>query len=150
MGQENLQNRRASDDLTMIARSMLDAFNRRDVGRAVANVAKDAELLSIAEGTTYAGPDGYRRFFEHWLRAFPDGMVTITNIVAGGDLVAVEYTGRGTQTGPLATPNGDIAATNRPVELYLCDVMQFRGNLIVRARSYFDGMSLWRQLGLIR
>jgi predicted ester cyclase len=151
MAQGNLQqNRRVSDDFAMIARSMFDAFNQRDLGRAVANVAKDAELFSMAEGAMYAGPDGFRRYYEHWIRAFPDGTISITNIVASGDLVAVEYTGRGTQTGPLAAATGDIAPTNRPVELNLCDFMQFRTNLVVRVRSYFDAMSLWRQLGLTR
>lgn len=144
------QYRRASDDAAKIVREMFDAFNERDLERAVKNVAPEAQFFSIPEGSSYAGPNGMQAYYEHWIRAFPDGVVAITNLVAGADMVAIEYTGRGTHRGPLPTATGEVAATNRPVELYLCDVLQFRDGLLIRGRTYFDSLSLWRQLGLAR
>ena len=84
-----------------------------------------------------------------WADGFPDGRVEITNVVDGGDMVAIEYTGRGSQTGALASAQGEIPPTGRSVELQLCDVLEFEDGKVVRVRSYFDSGSLMAQLGLM-
>ncbi len=69
-------------------------------------------------------------------------------MVASGDTVVVEFTGRGTHTGTLVTSMGDIPATGKSVTLKLCDVLEFRDEMLVRQRSYFDSGSMMAQLGL--
>lgn len=66
-----------------------------------------------------------------------------------GDSVVVELTGRGTQTGTLVTPMGDIPPTERPVELSLCDVYEIRNGKVRSSRSYFDSASLLGRLGVM-
>ena len=41
-----------------------------------------------------------------WATGFPDGRVEIENVIEDGDKVVLEFTGRGTHTGPLRTPMG--------------------------------------------
>jgi len=75
-------------------------------------------------------------------------MVTIDRIIAQDDYVVVEFTGRGTHTGTLATPAGDIPATGRSVTLQLVDVLEFADEKVKAQRSYFDSGSLMAQLGI--
>jgi len=46
------------------------------------------------------------------------------------------------------TSMGDISATGKSLTLKLCDVLEFRDDLLVRQRSYFDSGSMMAQLGL--
>jgi predicted ester cyclase len=45
------------------------------------------------------GRQGLRSTIEEYLRAFPDMNVTVHEVVAEGDVVAVRLTGQGTHTG---------------------------------------------------
>lgn len=97
-------------DNAALARSLYEAFNKRDFDHQAETTAPDAVLTMMGTGTTLVGPDGARQFNMMWDTAFPDGMVTVDRVIAQGDLVVVEYTGTGTHTGTLATP----WATSRP------------------------------------
>jgi len=60
----------------------------------------------------------------------------------------MEFIGRGTQTGPLATPGGAIPPTGRRVEIQFAQILTFRDGKIARARLYFDAAGMLQQLGL--
>jgi predicted ester cyclase len=55
--------------------------------------------------------DGSPAYNDMWAQGFPDGKVTIDRVIASGDHVVVEFTGRGTHTGTLATSIEEIPAT---------------------------------------
>jgi predicted ester cyclase len=83
-----------------------------------------------------------------WDTAFPDGMVTVDRVIAQGDHVVVEFTGRGTHTGTLTTPAGAIPATGRSVTLQFLDVLEFTDGKVASQRTYFDTGSMMAQLGI--
>ena len=61
----------------------------------------------------------------HWAgyaAAFPDGRHTIAEAYGAGDTVAVEGTWQGTNTGPLAGPQGELPATGRRAAVTFCAV----------------------------
>jgi steroid delta-isomerase-like uncharacterized protein len=136
-------------DNVSIARRLYDGWNERAFDEVVQYVADDGELTTVGPGDVFRGKDGARKYNENWANGFPDGRVTIDRVHADGDTVIVEFTGRGTHTGTLATSMGDIPATGRSMTLKLCDVIEFRDGLIVRQRSYFDTGSMMAQLGLL-
>jgi steroid delta-isomerase-like uncharacterized protein len=78
-----------------------------------------------------------------WREAFPDLAVTIDLTVAEGDLVAVRWTARGTNTG---TGNG-IPATGRRVETTGTTVFRLTGGRIVEEWTAGNTLGLLRQLG---
>jgi steroid delta-isomerase-like uncharacterized protein len=132
-----------------IAREVYDAFNSRDVERAMGIATDDLEIELVPFGRTFRGPAGLREFMEGWIEPFPDARVEVTNMVAGDDgRVAVEFVGRGTHTGTLKTPAGDVAPTNRQAEGRYCEVMEMRDGKVARLNSYFDAATLMRQLGV--
>lgn len=131
-----------------ILRGLYDAWNERNFDKVAEYTAPDGQLMLVGSGDTFTGPDGARAYNEAWAAGFPDGRITVDHIYTAGDTVVAEFTGRGTHTGTMVTPTGEIPATGRSVTLKFCDVTQFRDGKIVSQRSYFDSGSMMAQLGL--
>jgi steroid delta-isomerase-like uncharacterized protein len=137
-------------DNASIARQTYEDWNAREFDRIADQVADDGEILDVGSGTRFAGPEGSKQYSRAWADAFPDGRIEIDKLISAGDTVVVEFTGRGTQTGALKTPAGEIPATARSVTLHLCDVIEFTSDGKIKAqRSYFDSASLLAQLGVM-
>jgi predicted ester cyclase len=134
----------ATTDKASILRAVYDAFNARDLKKLKGYATADARATNIPLGVTA----GFVEDFEGWAQAFPDGQVEVRTAFAQGDRGVVEIIGRGTHNGPLKSPNGDVAATGRRVELHLAEFFEFRNDKIVGMRYYFDAFSLYRQLGI--
>ena len=139
----------AQQDNVDIARKLYEHWNARDFDRVAELMAEDGEIVIVGSDTRFRGPDGSLEFSRMWADGFPDGRVSIDKTVAQGDLVVLQFTGRGTHTGPLRSPDGDIAPTGRSVTLQLCDVHEFRDGKIRSVQSYFDSASLLQQLGVL-
>ena len=131
-----------------LARSLYLGWNDRDFDRLAEMVTADSEVIVVGTGEVYKGPEGSRRYNTAWAEGFPDGKITIDNVIEAGDCVVVEFTGRGTHTGTLTTPMGSIPATGRSLTLQLCDVIEFEDGKVKRQRTYFDTGSMMAQLGL--
>ena len=136
-------------DNSEIARRLYEQWNAREFERVAELVADDGEIVLVGSDTRFRGPEGAIEFSRMWADGFPDGKVTIDHIIQSGDTVVVQFTGRGTQTGPLRGPGGDIPATGRSVTLNLCDVHDIRDGKIRKLSSYFDSASLLQQLGVM-
>jgi predicted ester cyclase len=136
-------------DNVYLARSLYEYWNERDFERLAGLVAVDGEVLVEGSGARFRGPPGAIEYSRIWTDAFPDGRIDINHMIAAGDFVAVELTGRGTHTGPLRSTSGTIPATGRSVTLDICDVLEIHGEHIRAIRSYLDSGSLLMQIGLI-
>ena len=136
-----------ADNLTL-ARRLYDGWNERKFDEVADALASDGRILVMGTGDTFEGRDGVLQYNTAWSDGFPDGQITIDNIVNAGDVVVVEFTGRGTHTGTLVTSMGEVPATGRSVTLKLCDVLEFRDGKITMQRTYFDSGSLMAQLGV--
>lgn len=136
-------------DNANFVRSLLEAWNRRDWETLKASTAADSVLTVIGTGETFHGPEGVHQSDKMWADAFPDAKITEDRIIEAGDLVVVEYTGRGTHTGPMVTGAGTVPATGRSVTLQFCDIFEVRNRKVQSRRSYGDTGALMTQLGLI-
>lgn len=125
-----------------IVRIPYEAFNDRDFERVSTIVAPDAKVTNVVTGETFEGPAGFRQYLQTWASAFPDARLEVTNIVAGELAAAVEFTGKGTNTGPLMTPIGEIPPTGRRGEQRFCDVYEITDGKITGLRIYFDVATL--------
>jgi steroid delta-isomerase-like uncharacterized protein len=131
-----------------LARKLYEAWNERNFDAIAEATAPDGTLTVVGSGDSFEGPDGSRAYNTMWADGFPDGAVTVDRLIASGDHVVVEYTGRGTHTGTLRTSMGEIPATGRSMTLELCDVIEFKDGKVQNQRSYFDTGSMMAQLGL--
>ena len=67
-------------------------------------------------------------------------------MLESGDWVTVEFTVRGTNTGPFMGPEGELPPSNQAVELQSCDVLHVENGQVTGGRSYFDLNTVTRQL----
>lgn len=135
------------EDNAAIARRLYDDWNERDFDHLAGLVTDDCDILLVGSGSHFRGPQGARAFSQMWADGFPDGKVTVERVIAAGQSCVIEHIGRGTHTGTLRAPGGDLEATGRSVTLELCDVFDFRDGMIRSMRSYFDSASLLMQIG---
>src|SRR5437588_11323321 len=106
----------------VLVQSLLDLYNNHLsdpawLDKTVAAFAADSELIDVPTGRTLPGQDGYRRLVLFFAEAFPGSSVELTNVFATEDQAVMEFTGRGTHTGLLTMPTGDIPPTGRYSEL---------------------------------
>lgn len=134
----------ASQDLEKIVRDMHEAWNAKDLDRCASHAHADAQMTNMPFGAKL----NYREYIENWARAFPDGKIELKSVVVQGDKAIAEFTGRGTHTGTLKGPTGDLPATQRRVEVHLVESYRFRGDKLAEGRVYFDAFSLFTQLGV--
>ena len=100
----------------------------------------------VAAADRYYAPgsllDGLKEFASDLYQAVPDWRVTIDDMVAEGDKVAVRWTGRGTHLGEW---NG-LAATGRTVMTTGIDIERMSDGLIVEEDGQVDMAGFLRQL----
>ncbi len=82
---------------------------------------------------------------EGWKTFAPDGKMTILQIIAEGDLVAVLWTGEGINTGE---GNG-LPATGRPFRVTAMTMFRLADGKIIEEWNVFDNYSFLSQLGLL-
>jgi steroid delta-isomerase-like uncharacterized protein len=132
-----------------VARIVYDAYVTRQFEAAAQCFAPGAELLNVATRDSFRGPDGYLEFARGWAGALPDLQITVEDLAAGDLTAVVQYTLRGTHTGPLVSPSGFVPPTWSHIELQFCDVLEVREGMVQRLTSYFDAATMLRQMGLL-
>ena len=61
----------------------------------------------------------------------------------------MEVMWRGTHTGSLRAPTGEVAATGKKIEIRACQVIDVANDKVQTMRHYFDMMMLLQQVGAI-
>ena len=90
------------------------------------------------------GPEGVKKYIADMRAAFPDLHITIEGMVAEGDMVAAQYTMRGTFKGKF----GDIEPTGKQMTLPNVAFARFRGGKQVEVWPYLDSLTFYQQLGV--
>jgi predicted ester cyclase len=91
------------------------------------------------------GREGLKAFVGVFHAAFPDGHLTIDQMIAEGDTVATRLTFRGTHTGELM----GIPPTGKKVTVPALDMARYANGKLVEHWGGPDQMSLMQQLGVI-
>lgn len=129
-------------------REVLDALSAHDLERVSAVVAENFEFVDVGGGAVLHSREEWREFCGVFVTAFPDLVQDVRLLIDAGEHAFGEVIARGTHTGPLATPDGEIPPTGRTIEVPFCVVMRARDGLLVNGREYYDASTLLRQLGL--
>jgi predicted ester cyclase len=91
------------------------------------------------------GREGLKLFISVFHAAFPDGHLTIDQMIAEGDTVATRLTFHGTHTGEFQ----GIAPTGKKVTIPALDMARFESGKLVEHWGGPNQMSLLQQLGVI-
>ena len=113
------------------------------LSRGIFTVPYTEDFVGHGGSSTFTHEDGMKEA-KGWRSAFPDLAVNVDLMVAEGDLVAVRWTARGTNTG---TGNG-IPATGRKVQVSGTAIFRFVDGRIAEEWTSANTLGLLKQLGL--
>jgi len=136
-------------DAVDVARGSIEAFNAGDWDRFRSLHAEDVVEEELGTQRRIEGIDALLESNQGWKEAFPDASGQVTNAFESGDTATLEITWSGTHSGPLEMPDGELAATNKRVELRACQVFRVEGDRIAEDRHYFDMATMLQQLGVM-
>jgi len=135
-------------DAQDVVGAFYEDFNEGDLDGAVGAFAEDLETVDPGMGVVYGIPP-FREYLKTFKRAMPDARAIVEHTYEASDRVIVEGRFVGTHTGPLASPDGDIAPTGASVDLRFADVSRVIDGRIASYHTYYDQLDLLNQLGLM-
>lgn len=109
--------------------------------------SSDAEI--IAPGGQFRGREEILGFFQVFWQAFPDARLEVGHLIGEDSSAAAEGLLSGTHSGVLQTPNGEVPATGRHVELRWAAMYETRGDELLSEHLHFDQVDFLTQLGLM-
>jgi steroid delta-isomerase-like uncharacterized protein len=133
----------STEDNKALVRSLVDAVNQGNIDTAASYLAANYVDYSDPPDT----PLGSFSATQRWsmLRAaFSDARVTINDVIADGDKVAVRFTLHGTHTGELM----GIPPTGRQVAVTGIDINRVIDGQILERWANFDTLGMLQQLGV--
>jgi steroid delta-isomerase-like uncharacterized protein len=130
-----------------LARRALALTDQQDWRAREALFTEDCEF--VTPFAALRGPAATTAFSEPMMRAFPDAYHRIDAVISNDDDAAVEGVWFATHTAPLATPDGDVPATGRTVDLPFVAMLRMRGGRIGSIHVYFDQLRFLGELDLL-
>ncbi len=124
------------------------AFNAHDE-KALQELHSDDIKFNAPGGFKATNAKDATAYAMTWLKAFPDGKMTVRTELTSGPWVVQEVAMEGTHTAPFEGPNGAIPATYKKVKGYGVQLLKVENGKITEARIYFDQLDQMTQLGLI-
>lgn len=137
-----------SDALIEAGKAPVIAYSEKNWDKAKAVVTPDYHYDEVATHRSVDGIDKVLEIWKGWAKAFPDSKATFHAAFASGDTVVVELSWKGTHTGPLTTPAGEVAPTGKTIDLRAVQVQKVKDGKVASTRQYFDMATMMSQLGL--
>ena len=125
--------------------AVLHGWNVGDVDEVLRWYDPDIHWHDVAMEEVHRGTGEVGRQLATLFSAFPDLSFTVGRRIAKGDLVAEEWTLRGTHRGEFL----GIPATGRSVNIQGMSMVEMRDGRFLTDCFYFDGAGAMRQLGLL-
>jgi predicted ester cyclase len=96
----------------------------------------DPDSYITVPGAKLHGIDQVINWYRIFIKAFPDIKHEVIRTLTFGDMAAVEVKATGTQTGPLASPAGEIPPSGKKIELYFVTLTNFVDGKIKKETCY--------------
>jgi predicted ester cyclase len=131
----------------LLAERIQLAVQDRDPAALAALYTEDAILHEGSQ--VVQGREAIEKTYTASLGAFSENTIDFWNIMTCSDYFIYEGTRRGTHTGLLITPQGQIPPTGRKIEFSFAFFAKMSPEgLIAEDRTYFDSALMMQQLGL--
>ena len=130
-------------DNEKIVRRVFEAFEAADERAIREDLAPDFVSHSAPPGFA-EDADGFVQLAKHLQAGMPDGTMTIEDMFAAGDKVAVRFTHAGTQQGELF----GVPASNRTVTVRAIEIYRLSGGKIAEYWGEYDTSDLFGPPGM--
>ena len=138
----------SEQQLINAAKASTVGFNEKDWDKVRASVTADFVYDEVATHRKVEGINQVIEVWQGWAKALPDSRASFDNAFVGSGKVVLEITWRGRHTGPMQTPDGEIPATGKSIEIRACQIVEIEDGKAKSMRQYFDMMTMMQQLGL--
>ena len=130
---------------TALVRHLVDEVQNRGNIAAVDEIAAPTFVNHSAPPGMSSDREGLKQLTLLFRQAFPDGVMTVEDMLAEGDLVATRKTFRGTHQGPFM----GLAPTGKQIEIGLIDIVRVVDGRVTEHWNAVDNLGLLQQLGLL-
>lgn len=127
------------------AAQLVEAWNSHDLDRVAAWYCLDCRVLDVAIAQPLAGREAVRRMFEAYYQAFPDLHLTLTDVIADNDQVAMFWIAHGTHQGSIM----NIPASGRAISAKGVNQLKLRDGLVCETTTIWDVAGMLRGIGLL-
>jgi predicted ester cyclase len=134
-------------DVKESAARFIRAFNAHD--ESAMRGLNDPNGTFEAPGGVYLRGLETTSYAMKWLKACPDGKLTVRNELISAPWVVEEVTFEGTHQGPLEGPAGVIPATGKRLTIKAVLITRYQNDLAIEGRVCFDQMEVLTQLGVM-
>ena len=138
----------SEQQLINAAKALTVGYNEKDWDKVRASVRADFVYDEVATHRMVEGINQVIEVWQGWAKALPDSRASFDNAFVGSGKVVLEITWRGRHTGPMQTPDGEIPATGKSIEIRACQIVEIEDGKAKSMRQYFDMMTMMQQLGL--
>lgn len=137
------------NDNVEVVRKLGEALTNRDWTAFYDLMTEDCEWTDVPSGQTIRSVHELVHLCRAFTTAFPDFSIESITLIGQGNLVANEWSARGTHNGPLPRSDGeDYPPTGRSFARTGVGIVELRDGKIARYRDYFDRQTMTEQLGL--
>jgi len=135
-----------SVDGANIARRLIEeVWNGRDQSVVDELIAPNHRSIDPNTPDLGIGPEGYKRLVALYTSAFPDGRLTLHDIISEGDKVVMSWNFTGTHEGDLR----GIAPTNKRVSVDGITISRHANGKIAESQVSWDALGMMQQLGVV-
>jgi uncharacterized protein (TIGR02246 family) len=138
-------------DLKKVADKIIMTMKSSDPIAVTNLYAPDAVMIQADLSSPVHGREALLEYYKGFYKAMPDFKADLSVVAFSADTIVFEIVGGGTFTGPLATPEGEVAPTGNKVSFKAAFLAKISPDgLIAEDRSYFDNLAFMKQLGVIK
>lgn len=134
-------------DAKALSRSMFAAIAKGDTAKI--RELCGPTIVHVEAGSTFRGIDEVAAHYQAMSSPFPDLEIVIERQLESGDTVVTEMRFTGTQTAPMATPQGVLPPSGRRVDVPGCVLQTIRDGKVTQHIGYYDQLVFLGQLGLL-
>jgi len=133
----------AEENMQIVRRIYEEVFDKHNL--AVLDELYATDFVYHSPGNPDLNREGLKQGLSAYVAAFPDVGMTIEDIFAAGDRVAVRFTARGTHQGEYM----GVPPTGKQVTITSILIHRLAGGKMVEDWEWEDQLGVLRQLGLV-
>lgn len=134
-----------TDNIALVSRIWNEVWNRGELDACDEILAGDYTGVIPGQPEPIRGPEAFKQMVAAYRAGFPDVHLTVDDVFADGDRVAVRWVSRGTHLGSLM----GIPPTGRHIEVMGISLFQVVDGKVASEWEGFDTMGMMRQLDLL-
>jgi len=135
----------AEEHRALFSRWFEELWNKKNYAITQELVASEFTAHGAGGQDIKQGPDGVAGMVKIWHQAFPDGHMTMDDLITEGELSTIRMTFRGTHTGEFY----GIPASNKPVEVTSIGIDRVVNGKITEGWGELNMLGMMQQMGAI-